>query len=205
MSTTRPPLSRVSPVTLIAATILLIAIAPFCSRWYEFAAAGALCVVFAILGRAGWRFWGRYLKISLPLVVLSVFFNWFLNRSQGTDALWSALTIGGRFALALFFSLLLVYVCTHEELVWGLARLSEKLFRRPVIGEVLALALLSIPFFLESLSKVKRWKEVPKAIGDVFGEAQGIVTHPIEITGKRPGWALLSVGILSLAAAVVVR
>lgn len=162
-------------------------------------------MAFAILGRAGWRFWGRYLKISLPLVVLSVFFNWFLNRSQGADALWSALTIGGRFALALFFSLLLVYVCTHEELVWGLARLSEKLFRRPVIGEVLALALLSIPFFLESLSKVKRWKEVPKAIGDVFGEAQGIVTHPIEITGKRPGWALLSVGIISLAAAVVVR
>lgn len=205
MSTARPPLSRVSPVTLIVATILLIAIAPFCSRWYEFAAAGALCVVFAILGRAGWRFWGRYLKISLPLIVLSVFFNWFLNRSQGADALWSALTIGGRFALALFFSLLLVYVCTHEELVWGLARLSEKLFRRPVIGEVLALALLSVPFFLDSLSRVRRWKDLPESVARVFREARSIVTHPIEITGKRPGWALLSVGILFLAAAVVVR
>ncbi len=205
MSTTRPPLSRVSPVTLIVATILLIAIAPFCFRWYEFAAAGALCVVFAILGRAGWRFWGRYLKISLPLIVLSVFFNWFLNRSQGADALWSALTIGARFALALFFSLLLVYVCTHEELVWGLARLSDKLFRRPVIGEVLALALLSIPFFLESLSKVRRWKEVPEAVARVFREAQAIVTHPIRIIGKRPGWVLLSIGIFLLTLAVVVR
>lgn len=205
MTPNRGLLSRISPVMLIAVTILFITIVPFLSRWEEFAGAGALCVVLAFLGRAGWRFWGRYLKISLPLIVLSVFFNWFLNRSQGADAVWTASIIGARFALALFFSLLLVYVCTREELVWGLAKLSEKLFRRPVIGEVLALALLSIPFFLESLSKVKRWKEIPEAVAGVFGDAQGIVTHPIEIKGKQPGWVLFSASVVLLAAAVVVR
>lgn len=106
--------------------------------------------------------------------------------------------------MALFFSLLLVHVCTHEELVWGLGKLSEKLFRRPVIGEVLALALLSVPFFLDSLSKVRRWKDLPEAVARVFRDARNIAAHPVLITGKRPGWALLSVGILSLAAAVVV-
>lgn len=205
MSTTRSLLSRNSPVMLIVATILFISIVPFLSRWYEFAPAGLLVLILAVLGRAGWKFWGRYLKISLPLVILSTFFNWLLNRSQGIDAVWSALTTGGRFALALFFSLLLVHICTHEELVWGLARLSEKLFRRPIIGEVLALALLSIPFFLESLSKVRRWKDLPKAVADVFSQAQGIVTHPIEIKGKRPGWLLLSASVVLLTVAVVVR
>ena len=205
MTPNRGLLSRISPVMLIAVTILFITIVPFLSRWEEFAGAGALCVVLAFLGRAGWRFWGRYLKISLPLIVLSVFFNWFLNRSQGADAVWTASIIGARFALALFFSLLLVYVCTRAELVWGLAKLSEKLFRRPVIGEVLALALLSIPFFLESLSKIRRWKDLPKAVASVFVEAQAIVTHPIRIIGKRPGWVLLSIGIFLLTLAVVVR
>jgi energy-coupling factor transporter transmembrane protein EcfT len=205
MEETSSPLSRVSPVMLIVVTILFIAIVPFLSGWYEFAGAGLLVLILAVLGKTGWRFWGRYLKISLPLVILSTFFNWLLNRSQGTDAVWSALTIGGRFALALFFSLLLVYICTHEELVWGLARLSLRLFRRPAIGEVLALALLSIPFFLESLSKVRRWKDLPKAVADVFSQSQGIVAHPIEVKGKRPGWLLLSAGVVLLAAAVVVR
>lgn len=205
MKKTHTLLSRISPVMLIVATILFISIVPFLSGWYEFAGAGLLVLILALLGQTRWRFWARYLKISLPLVILSTFFNWFLNRSQGMNAVWSALTTGGRFALAIFFSLLLVYICTHEELVWGLARLSERLFRRPIVGEVLALALLSIPFFLESLSKVRRWKDLPKAVADVFSQAQGIITHPIEIKGKRPGWLLLSAGVVLLTAAVVVR
>lgn len=218
MRKTRGLLSCISPVMLIVATILFIALAPFCSRWYEFAGAGLLVVVLSVLAGTGWRFWGRYLKISLPLIILSVFFNWALNLPDGIKTLWSssalftnpanlqsffqATAIGVRFGLAIFFSLLLVHVCTHRELVWGLAKLSGKLFRRPVIGEVLALALLSVPFFLQSLSGVRRWKDIPDAIAGVFHEARSIVSHPVEITGKRPGWLLLSTGVLLLATAV---
>jgi len=220
MASARAPLSRISPVMLIVASVLFIAVVVFLTRWYEFAAACALSAVLAVLGRAGWRFWRRYLKVALPLVVLSVFFNWLVGlpggirvlwplgdlfkSSENIEPLWKALVIGGRFALAVYFSMLLVHICTHEELVWGLARLSERLFRRPVVGQVLALALLSVPFYLESLSRVRRWSEVPKAVARVLGEAQTLVSHPVEITGKQGGWLLFAVGVVCLAAAVVV-
>jgi energy-coupling factor transporter transmembrane protein EcfT len=190
---------------LILVTVVLIIASSFCSRWEEFACALGGCIVLSILGRAGWKFWGRYLKLSFALVLLSVFFNWFMNYRQGVQALWPALGIGGRFALALFLSLLLVHVCTHDELVWGLARLSEKLFRSPITGEILALSLLSVPFFLDSLSKVRRWKDLPGSVASVFRESQLISSHPVEISGKRPGWVLFSLSAISLVAAVIVR
>ncbi len=162
----------------------------------------------------------RYLKISLPLVILSAFFNWILflpggvktlwsgslfQSAEHLDALWRALVIGGRFGLALYFSLLLVEICSHDELVWGLAWLSNKLLRRPVIGEILALAVLSVPFFLDSLSRVRKWKELPRAVARVFGDARSILAHPVKITAKKPGWVLLVSGVILLASAVVVR
>lgn len=198
-------LSRISPPMLIVSTLLFIALAPFLSRWFEFAGAGAVILASSILGRAGLRFWLRFAKIALPLVILSVLANWLINRSQGTTALWDAMAVGGRFAVAIFFSLLLVHVCTHQELVWGLGRLSDRLFKKPVIGEILALALLSVPFFMDSLSKVRKWNQIPKAVAKVFEKSRKITAHRIKITGKRPGWLLLASGVLMLAAAVVIR
>lgn len=215
------PLSGISPVMLIVVTILLIALVPFLGRWEEFAAAGILCVFLAVAGKTDGGFWLRFAKVSLPLVVLSAAFNWILLFEGGaktffsfnwtfTDprnlsVLWTALAIGARFALALFFSLLLVHVSTHQELIWGLGRLSDRIFSSPVTGEVLALALLSVPFFLESLSRIRRWREIPQAIADVFSEARTIVSHPVKIGRKRPGWVMLTVSVFLLTAAVVFR
>ncbi len=220
MGEKRSQLSRVSPVMLIVLVMIYIAAVPFISRWEEFCAAVLIACFFSIIGKTGFAFWSRYLKLSLPLILLSAFFNWIVYLPQGfksladpalftskanLDCLWNAAIVGGRFALALFFSFLLVHICTHEELVWGLARISDKIFRKPVIGEVLALALLSVPFFLDSLSKVKRWGDVPGSVARVFDESRLITTHPIQITGRRPGFVLLSMSVALLVFAVAYR
>lgn len=220
MKSRRSLLSRISPVMLILETVIFIVVVAFLERWEEFAAVGVLCVVLSLLGRTSVKFWVRYLKITLPLVLISVFFNWIIFLPSGfktllnpgvfvqpenLEALWQAVKIGLRFGLALYFSLFLVHVCSHEELVWGLAKLSERFFRKPVIGEILALALLSVPFFLESLAKVRRWSKLPEAVAEVFREAQTIVSYPVEIKDKKPGWMLLAVSAAFLTMAVILK
>ncbi|MBN2380692.1 hypothetical protein JXM67_12905 [candidate division WOR-3 bacterium] len=217
MGSSRPLLSRVSPVMLILVTVVFVTVAPFLSVWMEFAGAGLCCFLLALLAGTGWRFWGRYIKIALPLVVIAFAFNWVsdwimgwistgvFDREVALAAVWPAVIIGLRFSISIFFSLLLVHVCSHEELVWGLARLSDRIFRTPVVGEVIALAVLSVPFFAEALSRVKRFRDIPAAIAGVFAESQRIVSHPVKIGAKKPGWVLLSASIVVLAAAVVIK
>ncbi len=220
MGDRRSLLSRVSPAMLIVLTVVFIAAVPFLNRMEEFCAAAVLLVVSSLFGRTGLPFWSRYMKLSLPIIVLSVFFNWILYlphgfkslvdpalfvSSQNLDVLWKALIVGGRLALALFFSFLLVHICTHDELVWGLARISDKIFHKPVVGEILALSLLSVPFFLDSLSRVKRWADVPRSVARVFDESRSITTHPVQITGKRPGFVLFPISVALLVVAVVYR
>lgn len=220
MKSSHSLLSRISPVMLILVTIIFICVIAFLSRWEEYAAAGVLCLVLSILGRTSGKFWGRYLKIALPLTSLSFFFNLIVLLPSGFKTLvnpqfilvpenlriiWQAGQIGLRFALAIFFSLLLVHICSHDELVWGLARLSDKLLKKPVIGEILALALLSVPFFLDSLAKVRRWRELPESVAAVFKEAQSITAHPMAVKNKKPGWVLLSVSAFILILALIVK
>jgi len=217
MEKTRAPLSAFSPVMLILITVVLVAVVPFLTLWYEFAGAGLCCVILAILGYAGWKFWRRFFKIALPLVTAAFLFNWtnewmiswistgVLDRVAALEAIWPAVVISMRFGISIFFSLLLVHVCSRDELVWGLAKLSDRLFRTPVVGEVVALAVLSVPFFAESLSKVKRFRDIPEAIASVFTDAQSIVSHPVKTGAKKPGWLLFSASVLLLIASVIIR
>ncbi|GEM_PF-2132983 len=216
----RGVLSQISPLTLIAAIVVLIMLVPFLSQAYEFIAVGVLVAFLAVLGKAGWKFWVRYLKLSFPLVVLSLVFNWILFLPSGLHSLWgkalfsssenlrafyNALVIGGRFSLALFFSFFLLHISTRDELVWGLAEVSEKLFRSPATGEVLALTLLSAPFFLESLSKVRKWRQVPVAIAEVFHTAQTMQAPSRTLLPKKSGLGFLITCVFCLAAAVVLK
>lgn len=220
MGDKRSLLSRVSPAMLIVLTVILIAAVPFINRWEEFCAAVLILCISSVFARTSLLFWGRYLKLSLPIVLLSVFFNWVLYLPQGfksfndpllftatqnMDLLWNAAIIGGRLAVALFFSFLLVYICTHDELVWGLARISDKIFHKPVVGEILALSVLSVPFFLDSLSRVKRWADVPRSVARVFDESRSITSNPVIITGKKPGFLLLPFSLALLVSAAVYR
>ncbi|MBD3286292.1 hypothetical protein GF359_07075 [candidate division WOR-3 bacterium] len=217
MSAVRSPLSRVTPVMLIIVTVILVALVPFLTSWIEFAVAGICCSVLAILGRTGWKFWKRYAKIALPFIIVAFIFNWVsgwvvvwvsagvFNKGLVSDALLPSAMVGVRFGIGIFFSLLLVCVCTHEELIWGLARLSDRLFRTPVVGEVIALAVLSVPFFAEAFSRIKRLRDIPSAVASVFKESDKIVSHPVKIDARRPGWLLLSVSVAGLIAAIVVK
>lgn len=212
--------STISPAVLITSATMFIALSLFLNRWEELILAAAIIVVSSVLGRTGIIFWLRYLKLSMPLVLLSVVFNWitflpegfssFLNPKTLTqpgslDLLWKALMIGARLSFAIFLSLFLVHICSHEELVWGVAKLSKKIFSKPQIGEVLALSLLSVPFFLENLSKVRKWRDIPQAIPEVFVKSQSITAHPVEIEAKKPGWFLLSLSVVSLVTVIIYR